>query len=90
MLYEEKLAIANAYLEKKAGLGWNNFSDINSLHDCDTQEDIFAACDERLIEDGYPDELLEDDEFLEDDDVEEDNLEEDDDIDEAIVHSDQY
>lgn len=58
MEYTEKLAIANAYLEKHAGLGWNDFSDNNSLHDCDTQEDIFAACNERLREDGYPMDLI--------------------------------
>ena len=72
MLYEEKLAIANAYLEKHSGLGWNNFSDINSLHDCDTQEDIIAACNERLEEDGYPMDLLEeDDQYTEIEDEEE-------------------
>jgi hypothetical protein len=53
MLYTEKLAIANAYLEKKAGIGWDDLSNINSLHDCDSQEDIISACDARLLEDGF-------------------------------------
>lgn len=69
MLYEEKLAIANAYLEKHAGVSWNDLSDINSLHDCDTQEDIFYDCDERLQEDGFPMDLIEEDVL----DVEEDD-----------------
>jgi hypothetical protein len=54
MDYKEKKAIADAYLTKKAGVDWNDLSDINSLHDCDSQEDIFAACDARLEEDGFP------------------------------------
>ena len=52
MSYEEKLAFANAYLMDKIGLGWNDLADINSLHDCDTQEDIIAACEARLEEEG--------------------------------------
>jgi hypothetical protein len=54
MDYKEKKAIADAYLIKKAGVDWDELSDINSLHDCDTQEDVFAACDDRLEEDGFP------------------------------------
>ena len=54
MEYTEKLAIANAYIGKLTeGLEWEDLSDINSLHDCDLQEDIFAACDERLRDSGY-------------------------------------
>jgi hypothetical protein len=53
MRYEEKLAIANAYLDKKANIEWDELSDINSLHDCDSQEDIISACDARLLEDGF-------------------------------------
>jgi hypothetical protein len=59
MLYEEKFAIANAYLNKHSGLTWNDFSDVNSLHDCDSQEDIFDACNIRLEEGGYPMDLIE-------------------------------
>jgi hypothetical protein len=56
MLYLEKKAIADAYIAKKTGLlGWDDLSDMNSLHDCDTQEDIIAACDARLSEAGFPD-----------------------------------
>jgi hypothetical protein len=53
MTYEEKLVIANDYLDDKANLSWEELSDINSLHDCDTVEEIHAACDERLEEDGF-------------------------------------
>lgn len=55
MNYIEKLAVANAYISKLTdGLEWNDLSDINSLHDCYSQEDIFAMCDERLEESGFP------------------------------------
>ena len=67
MTYEEKLVIANAYLDEKANLGWEELSDTNSLHDCDTVEEIHAACDERLDEDG----------FIYFDDVEEQDVEDD-------------
>ena len=61
MTYREKKAIADAYLQKKAGVTWDDLTDINSLHDCDSQEDIFAACDARLEEDGFP---FEDDDYF--------------------------
>lgn len=61
MTYTEKKAVANAYLLKKAGVEWDDLPDINSLHNCDSQEDIFAACDARLEEDGFP---TEDDDCL--------------------------
>jgi hypothetical protein len=63
MSYTEKLAIADAYLQKKAGVSWDDLPDINSLHDCEEEEDIFAACDARLAEDDFP--------FDEDEDIEE-------------------
>jgi hypothetical protein len=63
MSYTEKLAIANAYLQKKAGVSWDDLPDINSLYDCEEEEDIFAACDARLAEDDFP--------FDEDEDIEE-------------------
>jgi len=65
MRYSEKKAVANAYLLKKAGVEWDDLPDINSLHDCDSQEDIFSACDARLEEDEFP--------FDEDEEIEEDN-----------------
>lgn len=54
MEHIEKLAIANAYISKLTdGLEWEDLADINSLHNCDSQEDIFLACDERLEESGF-------------------------------------
>lgn len=52
--YSEKLKIANKYLYEICGLGWNDFADINSLHDCSTEEDIKEYCDDRLSEAMYP------------------------------------
>lgn len=54
MNYDKKLEVADAYIQKQCGLGWDDLSDINSLHDCSDVDDIEAACDERLIESGYP------------------------------------
>ena len=94
MSYEEKLAIANAYLEKHAGLGWNDFSDINSLHDANTEEEVFSMCNDRLREDGYPMDLIEEedqDTEIEPTDVEPEEVEdveiveEDDDEDDSCV-----
>lgn len=62
MTYEEKKKIADDYLSNIAGgLGWDDLADINSLHSCDDKEEIIAACQERLMEDGFPDDLLEHD-----------------------------
>jgi len=74
MTYEEKLVIANAYLDEKANLGWEDLSDINSLHDCDTVEQIHDACDERLTDDGWS-KFVDDRNsvFADDDDVEDDD-----------------
>lgn len=60
MNYQDKLIYANAYLEKKAGVTWEDLPDINSLHDSDTEEDVKAACDARLEEDGFPEDSLDD------------------------------
>ena len=54
MNYAEKLKIADLYLGDKVGMGWDDLGDINSLHDCDTVEDIHEACDERMEESGFP------------------------------------
>jgi hypothetical protein len=54
MTYTEKLAMADAYLIKKAGMKWNDLNDIDSLHDCDSEEQIIAMCDARLLENGFP------------------------------------
>ena len=48
MTYLEKEEIADKYLDEICGLSWSDLSDINSLHDVETKEDIIAACDERL------------------------------------------
>ena len=48
MTYNEKLKIADDYLFDICGLGWNDLSDINSLHDCESIEDIHEYCDERV------------------------------------------
>jgi hypothetical protein len=55
MNYDEKLRVANAYLMHKCGVGWNELSDINSLHDVETIEDVHSLCEERLDESGFPD-----------------------------------
>ena len=52
MNYEKKKEIADAYLIDIIGVCWNDLADINSLHDCETKEDIIAACNERLGEEG--------------------------------------
>jgi hypothetical protein len=54
MTYEEKLEIANKYLQGKIGLDWEDLSDINSLTDAETEEDIHDLCDERLEDAGFP------------------------------------
>ena len=54
MDYNEKLEVANAYLMDAVGCGWNDLSDVNSLHDAETVEDIQSLCDDRLAESGFP------------------------------------
>lgn len=51
---EDKKIIADAYLKEKAGVSWDELSDINSLEDAETETEIKELCDERLEEDGYP------------------------------------
>lgn len=53
MNYSEKLVIANKYLYDAVGLGWNDLADINSLHDCEDEDDIHSACHNRMKEEGY-------------------------------------
>lgn len=61
MIYEEKKAIADKYIGELAdGLGWDDLSDVNSLHDVETEGDIIELCDERLNEEGFPFESLAD------------------------------
>ena len=50
---EDKKVIADAYLKEKAGVSWDELSDINDLEDAETEEDIHELCDERLKEDGF-------------------------------------
>ena len=53
MTYTEKKAIADAFIAKEiGGLGWDDLEDINSLNDCDSQEDIFEACKARIENEG--------------------------------------
>ncbi|HQU38941.1 MAG TPA: hypothetical protein PLI89_03665 [Chitinophagales bacterium] len=54
LTYEQKKQIADTYLQDKVGIGWDDLSDINSLHDCEDLDSIHEACDERLEEDGMP------------------------------------
>lgn len=48
MSYTEKLNIADNYLFDIVGIGWNDLSDINSLHDCECIEDIHEYCNDRV------------------------------------------
>lgn len=48
MTYEEKKVIADKFLQDEIGLGWDDLADINSLHDCETEDDIKEACQERM------------------------------------------
>lgn len=50
MTYEEKLKVANEYLESKIGVDWDSLPDINSLHDVCDIEDIHEYCDQRIAE----------------------------------------
>lgn len=54
LTYSDKLKIADEYLVKLIGFGWDDLADINSLHDCETHEDIIAYCEDRLEEAGMP------------------------------------
>ena len=56
--YHIKKKIADNYLVGISGLSWDDFADINSLHDCENEEDIKEACNERLKESGYPMDLM--------------------------------
>jgi len=52
MTYEEKKAIADKYLkENYSYFTWDTLSDTNSLHDCETEEDIIDAAEKRLLND---------------------------------------
>lgn len=48
--YEEKLKIANDWLDKEVGVGWDDLPDINSLHEADSIEEIHDMCQDRLNE----------------------------------------
>jgi hypothetical protein len=58
MTYFEKLKIADSFMSSVCGFGWNDLPDINSLHDCETREDVVEACHERLADSGFPMEEL--------------------------------
>lgn len=54
MTYQVKKAIADDYIFQQVSLRWDDLEDINSLHDCETVEDIHKACEDRLRNE-YPD-----------------------------------
>jgi hypothetical protein len=54
MTYEEKLKIANEYLNGICGVEWDDLGDTNSLHDADDEEGIKELCNERLEQNGFP------------------------------------
>ena len=58
MNYKQKLNIANHYLFGICGMSWNDLPDINSLHNAETKDDIVELCQERLIDSGFPEDLL--------------------------------
>ena len=58
MNFDQKKRIADSYLGRVCGLGWDDLADINSLHDCETAEEIKEACNERLGDSCFPMELL--------------------------------
>ena len=70
MEYQEKLKIANEYLNNILGVDWEDLPDINSLHDADSKENIIELCKERIadITEIEPEDL----DFIEEDD-EDDN-----------------
>lgn len=51
MNYEEKKKIADDYLWKEYSTSWDTLADTNSLHDCETEEEIRDAAEERYLED---------------------------------------
>lgn len=53
MTYEEKKKIADQFLIDCIGVGWNDLADINSLNDCETEQEIIEACEARLEENMY-------------------------------------
>jgi hypothetical protein len=60
LTFEQKKEIADKYIGSLAGgLGWDDLADINSLHDAETEEDVKELCDERLGEEGFPFDCLE-------------------------------
>ena len=48
LTYKQKERIANAYLFNIFGMSWDDFADINSLHDAETKLDIIELCQERI------------------------------------------
>jgi len=51
MTYEEKKKIADDYLWDTYAASWDTLADTNSLHNCETEEDIIGAAEERYLED---------------------------------------
>lgn len=58
--YEDKLKLANEYIERRIGLlTWNDLPDINSLHSAETIQDVYDLCEERFDNVTPPDDLKE-------------------------------
>lgn len=70
MEYQDKLKIANEYLNDVLGVDWEDLPDINSLHDADSKEDIIELCKQRVAD--IAETAVEDLDFIEEDD-EDDN-----------------
>lgn len=51
MTYGEKKVIADKYIAQQIGLSWDDLADTNSLHDCEDEESILEACQERIEND---------------------------------------
>ena len=51
MTYGQKKRIANDWLFENGCPSWDCLADTNSLHDCETEEDIIEAADERILAD---------------------------------------
>jgi len=58
MTRDEKLEYANKYLNDICGISWDDLPDINFIDDAETEDDIRELCRERLEEEGYPYDIL--------------------------------
>lgn len=51
---KKKKAIANRLMPGCGMVDWDDLPDVNSLHDCESIEDIEYAVQERLEDSGFP------------------------------------